>query len=399
MSAVIFNFHDVMLLMTGVLSGMLALLLFVAHVREKRLSNYLLGYFLLLYVVIPLDKLITYSTAFKYFALSYTPNLFLMGGAALLLEGPVLYLYAKSIAQKNFTLNRYDLLHLIPLILYLLYAYIMYFRFDISTKYELATTLKIFEHWSFKYFFASRDLLRIAYGVLSVMVIVRYRSEIRQQFSEVQKIDMQWMMFVVIGFLTLRCWMLLESLYSVGFVLVHGDKSGLYVNLMSASGLLSGYITFFLIVMLIFFSLRYSLILEGIEFLPQKDSRSVYIGNDLIEKTVALMERDKPHLIHNITIDALASRLKITPKTLSVMLNKHFEKNFFEFINHYRVEEAKKMLASLEYKSVPIIDILSEAGFSSKSAFNNFFKRIVGMEPREYRKQQQRLLEDTIETA
>ena len=161
---------------------------------------------------------------------------------------------------------------------------------------------------------------------------------------------------------------------------------------MSASGLLSGYITFLLIVMLIFFSLRYSLILEGIEFLPQKDSRSVFIGNDLIDKTVTLMERDKPHLIHNITIDALATRLKITPKTLSVMLNKHFEKNFFEFINYYRVQEAKAMLASPEYKSVPIIDILSEAGFSSKSAFNNFFKRIVGMEPREYRKQQQQKL-------
>lgn len=398
MGAVIFNFNDVILLMTGVLSGMLALLLFISHVSEKRLSNYLLGSFLLLYVIIPIDKLITYSTAFKYVVLSINPNLFLMGGAALLLEGPVLYLYAKSVAQKNFSLTRRDSLHLIPLVLYLMYVYIMYFRFDASTKYELATTLKVFEHWSFKYFFAARDIIRIVYGILSVMVIVGYRREIRQQFSEIQKIDIQWLMFVVIGFLSLRIWMLLESLYSVSFVLIHGDKSDLYVTLMSFSGLFSGYFTFFLIVMLIFFSLRYSLILEGIEFLPQKDSRSVFIGNDLIEKTVTLMEKDKPHLIHNITIDALASRLKITPKTLSVMLNKHFEKNFFEFINYYRVQEAKSMLASPEYKSVPIIDILSEAGFSSKSAFNNFFKRIVGMEPREYRKQQQNKVNEAENT-
>jgi AraC-like DNA-binding protein len=378
-----------MLLMTAVLSGLLAFLLFVSHVSEKRMSNYLLGSFLLLYVIIPVDKLITYSTAFKYAVLSMTPNLFLMGGAALLLEGPALYLYARSVAEKNFALQRRDFLHLIPVLLYLIYVYFMYFRFDVSTKYELATTLKVFEHWSFKYFFASRDIIRIAYGVLSVMVIVRYRREIRQQFSEIQKIDVQWLMFVVIGFLSLRCWMLLESLYSVSFVLIHGDKSDLYVVLMSASGLLSGYFTFFLIVMLIFFSLRYSLLLEGVDFLPQKDARSVFIGNDLIEKTVTLMEKDKPHLIHNITIDALASRLRITPKTLSVMLNKHFEKNFFEFINYYRVQEAKAMLAAPEYKNVPIIDILSDSGFSSKSAFNNFFKRIVGMEPREYRRQQQ----------
>ena len=388
MNAAVFNFHDLVLVMTAVMSGMLALLLFISNVSDKRQSNYLLGCFLLMYVIIPVDKLITYSTALKPAVLSISPNLFLMGGAALLLEGPILYLYARSVAEKNFTLHRRDLLHLIPLLLYLLYAYFMYFRFDAATKYELATTLKVFEHWSFKYFFLTRDIIRIIYGVLSVRVIILYRREIRQQFSEIQKVDIQWLMFVVIGFLSLRCWALLESIYSVSFVLIHGDKSDLYVMLMSLSGLLNGYFTFFLVIMLIFFSLRYSLLLEGIDFLPQKDSRSVFIGNDLIEKTVTMMEKDKPHLVHNITIDALASRLKITPKTLSVMLNKHFEKNFFEFINYYRVQEAKAMLASPKYKSVPIIDILSEAGFSSKSAFNNFFKRIVGMEPREYRKQQ-----------
>jgi AraC-like DNA-binding protein len=376
-----------MLLMTAALSSMLALLLF-SHVSEKRMSNYLLGSFLLLYAIIPVDKLVTYSSAFKLFVLSISPNLFIIGGSALLLEGPVLYLYAKSVAKKNFQLRRYDSLHLIPFFLYLIYAYFMYFQFDAEAKYELATTLKVFEHWTFKYFFAGRDTIRIIYGILSLMVIIRYRQEIRQQFSEIQKIDMQWLMFVVIGFLSLRCWMLLESLYSVSFVLIHGDKTDLYVFLMSASGLYSGYFTFFLIVMLIFFSLRYSLLLEGIDYLPQRDSRSIFIGNDLIEKTISLMEQEKPHLTHNITIDALASRLRITPKTLSVMLNKHFEKNFFEFINYYRIQEAKTMLASPEYKNVPIIDILSESGFSSKSAFNNFFKRVVGMEPREYRKQQ-----------
>ena len=101
MSAVIFNFHDVILLMTAVLSGMLALLLFVIHPSEKNPSNYLLGYFLLLYVIIPIDKLVTYGTAFKYVVLSLTPNLFLMGGGALLLEGPALYLPRRQTGQDD----------------------------------------------------------------------------------------------------------------------------------------------------------------------------------------------------------------------------------------------------------------------------------------------------------
>ena len=62
--------------------------------------------------------------------------------------------------------------------------------------------------------------------------------------------------------------------------------------------------------------------------------------------------------------------------------------NFFEFINRYRVEEAKRLLASVDFKDETILELIYKSGFNSPSAFHRFFKRIVGLTPTEYRKQQ-----------
>ena len=60
--------------------------------------------------------------------------------------------------------------------------------------------------------------------------------------------------------------------------------------------------------------------------------------------------------------------------------------NFYEFINHYRIEEAKAMLAE-SCQGKTITDIYTAAGFNSKSVFNTFFKKHVGMTPSEYRRE------------
>jgi len=82
----------------------------------------------------------------------------------------------------------------------------------------------------------------------------------------------------------------------------------------------------------------------------------------------------------------LAEELKMSPRDLSMMINRNFNKNFYEFINHYRIEEAKKLLTLPENKSKKITEIYLESGFNSKSVFNTFFKNIVGMTPTQFRK-------------
>jgi AraC-like DNA-binding protein len=386
MDAVLFNFHDMILIMTAVLSVMLACLLFIFHESERRLSSYLLGSFLLLYAIIPLDKVITYGTEFHLVALNTSRNLFLIGNAALLLEGVLLYLYVQSLTKKGFELQRKHLLHLIPLAIYLAYAYNLYYQYDDLTKYRLIVTLELFDHWSFKYFYLIRDSIRVGYGIAGIYALYEYRAVIRGKFSEIQRIDMQWLVSIVVGFLLYRAWMFIESLYSCVFLLAHGDSTPQYVQIMHMSGLLSGYVACLLIVTLVFFGLRYSLILEGVDYVLSSGSenRSMNLDWRTAKKLSDYMEEKKPYLEHNITIDELSQKMSIPTKTLSLLLNRHFGKNFFEYINSYRVEAAKQMLSSKNAKS--IVDIMYESGFSSKSSFNDCFKRIVGVTPREYRK-------------
>ena len=66
--------------------------------------------------------------------------------------------------------------------------------------------------------------------------------------------------------------------------------------------------------------------------------------------------------------------------------NKHF-KNFFDFINSYRVESVKEMLLNKEFEHYTVLAIGLESGFNSKTSFNTVFKKMTGVTPSEYRKQ------------
>jgi AraC-like DNA-binding protein len=67
-------------------------------------------------------------------------------------------------------------------------------------------------------------------------------------------------------------------------------------------------------------------------------------------------------------------------------------KSFFDFVNEYRVQEAKKLLSSPQYGHYSVYGIALDAGFNSKSAFYAAFGKYAGMSPSEFRKQQQRAL-------
>jgi AraC-like DNA-binding protein len=88
----------------------------------------------------------------------------------------------------------------------------------------------------------------------------------------------------------------------------------------------------------------------------------------------------------DITLDTLAESLDIKPRDLSMLINRHFGINYYEFINRYRIEEAKRMLGSVDYKDSTITDIYLEVGFNSKSVFYTFFKKLEGTTPTQYRR-------------
>lgn len=103
------------------------------------------------------------------------------------------------------------------------------------------------------------------------------------------------------------------------------------------------------------------------------------------EKIDAAMRTQKLYLSPELTLDVLSETLQIPSKDLSLIFNRHFNSNFYEFINGYRIEEAKRILLEPTSKSKTITQIYLEVGFNSKSVFNTFFKKIVGQTPSEFR--------------
>src|SRR5690625_6459243 len=99
------------------------------------------------------------------------------------------------------------------------------------------------------------------------------------------------------------------------------------------------------------------------------------------------MEEEKVFLRANLNIEQFSSMIDYPVKDVSSVINKHFGTNFFEFVNSYRVEEAKQLLTDPAHSDKTILDILLESGFSSKSAFHRLFRRLAGRPPAEYGKQ------------
>jgi len=105
-----------------------------------------------------------------------------------------------------------------------------------------------------------------------------------------------------------------------------------------------------------------------------------------VRRLVETMEKEKLYLDSDLTLQKLAQRVSIHPHHLSQIINERLNQNFFDFINSYRVEEAKKRLIDPSEKHFSIIAIAGEVGFNSKSAFNSVFKKYVNMTPSEWRK-------------
>jgi AraC-like DNA-binding protein len=97
-----------------------------------------------------------------------------------------------------------------------------------------------------------------------------------------------------------------------------------------------------------------------------------------------LMEEEKIYRQFELKLDEVAAMLLITPHQLSEFINDYMGINFSSYVNKYRVEEARELLAANPDQST--LSIGMEVGFGSKPSFNTIFKQKTGMTPSEYRK-------------
>ncbi len=105
-----------------------------------------------------------------------------------------------------------------------------------------------------------------------------------------------------------------------------------------------------------------------------------------LEKLNSFMEEKRPYLDESITIKGLSGLVDIPSHHLSILINNRLNKNFYTFINEYRIRDAAAILNDPLNSDASIISVAFRVGFNSKSTFNSVFKKITGQTPSEYRK-------------
>lgn len=87
----------------------------------------------------------------------------------------------------------------------------------------------------------------------------------------------------------------------------------------------------------------------------------------------------------DLTLPKLAALVDCTPNHLSQVINAGFGMSFFEYLNSYRVQLAKDLLAQPERQLDAILDVAFAVGFNSNSAFYTAFRKRVGLTPAQFR--------------
>ncbi len=108
----------------------------------------------------------------------------------------------------------------------------------------------------------------------------------------------------------------------------------------------------------------------------------------VLPRLMKLMEEEKVFLNADLTLKPLAARLNVHYNYLSQIINEQMKQSFNDFINNYRIEEARKKLVDPAEKDKTVLDIAYETGFYSKSVFNTAFKKFTGMTPSEFRRRE-----------
>ena len=335
---------------------------------QKRPGNRLLAGFLLINAV---PFLFSILAAIDPRLFSSRPTLFLSFFILDFLMGPLIYLYTRTLSSRDFRLQKKHWPHLLPVILFLIYL-----LFSLGLK-AVAHPGRTWIQREIITALLTSHVLLVFYALMSIRALREFRAAIKNVYSYTEKISLSWLRFVLAGFGTVWALVIVNCLVRLIWKtpLPHAREIIPGVNLVVS-------------IIIIYYGLTRP------KLFTEPDPRLKYLQSTLTPESAEMyrqrlekfMREEKPHLTPSLTIDHLSEQLDMPPRHLSQLLNEAFQQNFFDFINRYRVEEAKQYLSGKGPGSFNLSRILFEVGFNSKASFNRAFSKHAGMTPREFRR-------------
>jgi AraC-like DNA-binding protein len=297
--------------------------------------------------------------------------------------GPLLFLYVKYITNPRLKFNWLALLHFIPFIVFLTVSVI--FRAQ-----PLLENLRNFfvpdRFISLRIVYSTCFFLSVTiYSILTFIEIKRHQDNLKNLVSYTSGvITLNWLKIVSISFYTA---------YFILFILGGLNMIGNYIPF-DPYFVIFGFIALFSFVYS-FYGIKQPVIF-GQELKPdeneKKDSEK-YIKSGLkesqaeryLQKLVSYVEDNKPYLDRDLNINDLALMTGIPRHHITQVLNEKYRRNFFTFINEYRIKEVIERFSDPKNNNFTILAIAFDAGFNSKTTFNSIFKSQTGITPSQFR--------------
>lgn len=357
------NFWEILFLFFAFQAFLFSLFFFIKRKGDK-VSNSILGVYLLLfgcniiYNVLYWSKLIFTPEYIHFFGL--LTNLWL-------LYPPLIYLYTRRVVeQKKFSLK--DTVHLIPLLI----SIVFHFRFYVLSASEKLTVMSNGTLGDYvinlKYNFIVVMFLMIFYTILTYVSFKK---------STLGRNKTRWLRWLLGSF---ACYVFAMTTY---FIL---SRLGL---IHTGHDYFITYTLVFFIALVAYFGFVQPTIFDGKSMdavLPFKKYQNTGLtqahSNELKDNLLQYMKTEKPYLESNLRLNDLARQLNLSRHHTSQIINEHFDTNFFDFINTYRIEEAKNLLS--ENDDLNITDIIYSSGFNNRASFYKTFKKHTSMTPREF---------------
>ena len=334
--------------------------------KGDKTANKLLSLFIGLFGFNILHNVIYWSgyidTA-KFIHLNYTVTI------TWVLYGPILYLYVRRIVSKS-SFKFIDFIHFIPLI----FIIINRFKFYLTSTEE---KINIIHNNNFTDFliFKNPYIIKIIIVLMftySVFILFSLKNNLK---SRNQARWLKWLVFSFIGYV---------MSFTTYFILVYFDL------LSKEADHFIGFSMLFFIGLLTYFGFFQPAVFEGLsidKIIPFKKYKKTGLSKDVSfehkNRLMDFMEKEKPYLDNQLRLDHLADKLNLSRHHISQVINEHFDASFFDFINSYRIEEAKIMLK--DNYELSISDVSYSSGFNNRVSFYNAFKKSTGVTPSEFK--------------
>jgi AraC-like DNA-binding protein len=300
------------------------------------------------------------------------------------LFGPLLYLYTRSVLYENSHTKTEVILFSIPVVI----IFITHIAFNIlypemGNVTDILTQSGVIATYTITMIIIG-NIYNILITLLAFRSLKKYIFIFYNNFAITKIDEILWLKVLLFFNVSLYTCYILTTLFTLG-------ETSNFLPVNSTEGFIMLGMAYLI---LFYYIKKPSLFILDKNILTEKEETSLkYTKQNLSETTrkeyLKKIEEyfvlRKPYLEESISLSEISAKIGISSHHFSMTINIEKNRNFYNFINDYRIEEAKKILEDKNISSTTILEIAYKSGFQSKSVFNRVFKQITGKSPKDYR--------------